>query len=233
MPALVVLLVHAEKHKGSPLTQQEVLAIRDKGACIMMRQEHAISLAEKRGYDDLDPERVWEQWQEARAQMANAASSRPSGPTVGADHQAKYTQEPLEPQFMAIRDDDPAFQQAIRDAQASLAEFRGYLRRPNAIEWHPCIKALLTAGDARAFMWLLVVRDTQTGFEAAIFEIPPEYGGFKVGDQVRVADSDVMDWMVNEGGVLRGGFSLRYQRSLLPPDKHAWYDQHIGVTEYA
>ena len=36
------------------------------------RVEHASALDEKRGYNDLDPERVWEQWEEARAQLMQA-----------------------------------------------------------------------------------------------------------------------------------------------------------------
>ena len=71
IPALIVLLHHAERAKGSPLTEQEVLAVRDKGICMMMRQEHAIALDEKRGYNDLDPQHVWEQWQEARLQITD------------------------------------------------------------------------------------------------------------------------------------------------------------------
>jgi hypothetical protein len=69
IPALVVILHHAEKQKGSPLTEEEVLAIRDGGVCIMMAEERAIALDEKRGYNDLDPKQVWEQWQEARSQL--------------------------------------------------------------------------------------------------------------------------------------------------------------------
>jgi hypothetical protein len=72
MPALVVLLHNLERKKGSPLTEQEVLEIRDKSVYMMMRVEHAIALDEKRGYNDIDPERVWEQWQEARAQLSDA-----------------------------------------------------------------------------------------------------------------------------------------------------------------
>ena len=72
MPALVVMLHHFEREKGSPLTEPEVLDIRDKCVCMMMRVEHAIALDEKRGYNDIDPQRVWEQWQEARAQVPDA-----------------------------------------------------------------------------------------------------------------------------------------------------------------
>ncbi|AWM37342.1 hypothetical protein GobsT_46980 [Gemmata obscuriglobus] len=82
MPALVVLLVHSEREKGRPLTEAEVLAIRDNGVCMMMREEHAIALDEKRGYNDLDPERVWPQWQEARVQLAQ---QRPAEPGAAPD----------------------------------------------------------------------------------------------------------------------------------------------------
>ena len=44
IPALVVLLVDAERRKGSPLTEQEVLAIRDKGGCVTMPVAQAIAL---------------------------------------------------------------------------------------------------------------------------------------------------------------------------------------------
>lgn len=74
IPALVVLLHNLERKKGSPLTEQEVLDIRDKGVCMMLRVEHAIALDEKRGYNDIDPVRAWEQWQEARASLADADS---------------------------------------------------------------------------------------------------------------------------------------------------------------
>lgn len=70
IPALVVLLLDAERRKGSPLTEEEVLHIRDKGVCIVLPVEKVNGLDKTRGYSDLDPERVWEQWQVARDQLA-------------------------------------------------------------------------------------------------------------------------------------------------------------------
>lgn len=69
MPALVLLLVNAERLKGSPLVEDEVLKIRDNGVCIGMRTSHAIALDEQRGYEDIDPEQCWEQWQSVREQL--------------------------------------------------------------------------------------------------------------------------------------------------------------------
>ncbi len=42
-----------------------------------------------------------------------------------------------------------------------------------------------------------------------------------------------MDWyLLTESGDLSGGYSLRYQCSLMPDDKKAEYDNHVGVKSY-
>ncbi|WP_231420519.1 hypothetical protein [Sphingomonas sp. Leaf205] len=62
IPALVAILLHSAKEKGSPLTESEVLAIRDQATCITMSYSMAADMVEKRGYDDVRPENVWEDW---------------------------------------------------------------------------------------------------------------------------------------------------------------------------
>jgi len=69
IPSLVATLLHAEQLKGSPLTQAEVLRIRDNAQVVAVRLADVPDLEEKRGYQDLDPERCWEQWQQARKQL--------------------------------------------------------------------------------------------------------------------------------------------------------------------
>ncbi|MEW8627559.1 MAG: hypothetical protein AB2551_17560 [Candidatus Thiodiazotropha sp.] len=74
VPALVAVLLNRENEKGSPLTEQEVLEIRDNAACIMMPVSIVSNMAESRGYPDLDPEHVWEQWQQARLELIDENS---------------------------------------------------------------------------------------------------------------------------------------------------------------
>ncbi len=64
IPALVAILVNKENEKGSPLTKEEVLEIRDNATCIMLPISEKLEMEKSRGYADLDPEYVWEQWQE-------------------------------------------------------------------------------------------------------------------------------------------------------------------------
>jgi hypothetical protein len=69
VPSLVATLLRAEKDKGSPLTESEVVAIRDKCPSIAMPVDVAAKVAEQRGYDDIDPENAWEAWQAIRPSL--------------------------------------------------------------------------------------------------------------------------------------------------------------------
>jgi hypothetical protein len=71
MPALVTVLVNAENRKGSPLTRDEVVGIRDKAVCMMLRVSVKAEMEKKRGYPDIDPERCWEEWLQFRAGMSD------------------------------------------------------------------------------------------------------------------------------------------------------------------
>jgi len=60
VPALVALLLSKEREKGAPLTENEVLEIRDNAACIMLPISARELMDDSRGYLDLNPDCVWE-----------------------------------------------------------------------------------------------------------------------------------------------------------------------------
>jgi hypothetical protein len=62
IPTLANLLFNLEKQKGSPLTESEVVAVRDKAVVIALSRAHADELTKRRGYADLDPENCWAEW---------------------------------------------------------------------------------------------------------------------------------------------------------------------------
>lgn len=69
-PALVALLIHAEELNGSPLTRNQVVAIRDNADCVMLPAAAKAEMEQERGYPDIDPERCWEEWLVVRARIA-------------------------------------------------------------------------------------------------------------------------------------------------------------------
>ncbi len=69
VPSLVATLLNREQAKGSPLTEEEVIQIRDGCPAIALRPETAKEMDEKRGYKDINPDYCWEEWQEARKEL--------------------------------------------------------------------------------------------------------------------------------------------------------------------
>jgi phage terminase Nu1 subunit (DNA packaging protein) len=66
VPSLVATLLNRERSKGAPLTEQEVLDIRDNAAAIALPADEAAAVEAERGYKDIDAANVWAAWHEAR-----------------------------------------------------------------------------------------------------------------------------------------------------------------------
>ena len=69
MPSLVSTLLNREQAKGNPLTEAEVIDIRDNSPRPPSQLTSPKIFYADRGYKDIDPEECWEQWQEARKSL--------------------------------------------------------------------------------------------------------------------------------------------------------------------
>jgi uncharacterized protein YegJ (DUF2314 family) len=215
IPALGPILIHAEDLKGEPLSYDEVIRIRDEAACIMMQEADARKMDESRGYRDIEPENCWYDWQHLRRELGRKPDLDPG------------------PKTNLIRSSDPVYQQTIRDAHTTIAQFRSLLPADGSPRADAMVKTKISQGDESAFMWLSHARIAGTGFVAAFFEISEAFTNYEVGDEIEIPEAELLDWMVNDQGTLHGGFSIRYYRSTLPPEEREEYDSYIGVTEYA
>ena len=66
IPALSVALQSAETNKGSPLTESEVLKVRDQATCVAVPFDVALDMENERGFRDLVAEDCWNEWQRLR-----------------------------------------------------------------------------------------------------------------------------------------------------------------------
>lgn len=214
VPALVAILINTEDKKGSTLTIEEVISIRDSASVIMMEMAHAEKMAESRGYHDVDPENCWYDWQMVRREL---------GRKPDLDAGAK----------MNFHIGGDAINFAIERAKSSLTEFRNHISKFGTNKVYPLVKMKLVDKSYNAFNWLLVKEARTDNFLAEIFELPSEFNAYKVGDILEVKDSDLSDWMINNGGVLYGGFTIRAQREAMTQSERARFDDHMGVQSYA
>ncbi len=110
IPALGLILAQAEKLKGSRLTEEEVLAVRDKAVCIMMPPDRAREFAATRPRD-VHPDSCWPDWNRLRIQ---------------------YTGNGFLPKMVLCLVGDDSFERSCRpllEGQEFEAEWRGPDRR--------------------------------------------------------------------------------------------------------
>ena len=69
IPPLVNLLFDLEAKKGTPLTEAEVIDIRDGAVCMAMPISMREQLPAQRDYADIDLENPWPEWQIVRETM--------------------------------------------------------------------------------------------------------------------------------------------------------------------
>lgn len=216
VPALAAILIHAEDEKDAPLTYDEVLSIRDGAACIMMTQDKALHMDEARGYCDIDPENCWYEWQMLRRELGRV-------PELDAGAKVRH-----------IQSSDSIWQQSVEDAQDSLDHFRQLLAEIGSKQQvSTMIKTRLSSDASSVLLWLHDVRVVDEGFVADVFEVPAGFDEYDVGDEIEVEADGVLDWAVNDHGILHGGYSLRVTRESLSESEQREFDEYIGVTEYA
>jgi hypothetical protein len=68
VPALIESLIAAEDKKGAPLTEDEVIEIRNNADTMVILAADAKRLAESRG-NDVDPQNCWQDWQRLRNKL--------------------------------------------------------------------------------------------------------------------------------------------------------------------
>ncbi|SHH20171.1 DUF2314 domain-containing protein [Massilia sp. CF038] len=213
IPALCVLLISAEDAKGSPLTEAEVLKVRDGAGVMMVAQDRIETMAESRGYNDLDPENCWYDWQMLRRELDRKPDLDPG----------------IRVAYVSREDDD--YQATIVAARGSLGSFRQMLADTSTTKY-PSVKVLLEEPDHRAYIWLSVVAHDNDGFVGEIFELPREFKTYSLAARVNVRNDEIQDWMINDEGRLHGGFSLRYARARMSDIEKAAFDEHVGVHTY-
>jgi hypothetical protein len=70
IPSLVSVLLAKEEKKGTALTREEVLEIRDNAGVATVPASAVHAGDQARGYRDLDPARCWEEWLAFRAEQS-------------------------------------------------------------------------------------------------------------------------------------------------------------------
>jgi uncharacterized protein YegJ (DUF2314 family) len=179
-----------------------------------MKPEDATALDKSRGYSDIDPDNAWYDWQMLRRSM---------GRKPGLDPGIRATM---------ISADDKGYLEAVQRARGALAEFRAMIER-HGLPALPMIRHRIEDSGVVAHLWLVVTEVRPDGFSAEMLEKPIQFKEHDADHSFDVGNAELEDWMMILDGVLHGGYTVRYQRSLLREDEKPAFDEHMGVTSYS
>ena len=137
--------------------------------------------------------------------------------------------------FMDIQAQNAAYQHTIVLAQATLQRFKQQLAQLDE-EQYACVKVFLPeTQDATegANIWLMQPFFEANHCYAQPFELPEEMTWLSVGQWLKFAEEDILDWYILPAtGEVQGGYSLRYQRSLLQAEQQNAFDQRVSLSRF-
>ena len=95
-------------------------------------------------------------------------------------------------------------------ARETLDNFRQLIKKHPDIS--PMIKMRIVDTNTASRMWLFVDKVEKNSFEAHLFEVPTDFEKYQAGDSFTVKNEDILDWMINNNGVVSGAYTIRVQR---------------------
>ena len=158
---------------------------------------------------------------------------------------------PDEPLFARLCDDDPELIDAVSVAKRTLPQFLDAFskrRFPTAVHLvkvpfldrsnggdSAIVRTLEIAAqhptEPTCHLWLTVSSVLEDLIFCSVVESPPALK-LTTHDSFVVESELIEDWMINEGSVAYGGFSMRVVRSRLPITERRRFDDCTGIREF-
>lgn len=118
---------------------------------------------------------------------------------------------------------------AVSKAKATLSRFQAAVQARRAGAFYGVkLHFPRLDGSEGYHIWLTVTEYFAELYFCTPVELPSDLVGLSMGESKLATENDIEDWMVMDGGVLYGGYSLRAIRAELPTDEQMRYDSHMG-----
>jgi len=131
---------------------------------------------------------------------------------------------PIKENVVAYYTGDKAMQNAKTKGHATLARFHQLMDAGTPGTY--TVKFPLTQNGATEHIWLQLVGYSDGHFVGLLADVPVNGNQYKMGDRMSVAEADVEDWMIRNGGDVYGGYTVRQAFADMPKEQAAKY----GIT---
>ena len=133
--------------------------------------------------------------------------------------------------FVHVQSGDAGMNAAIAKAKQTSGEFLEALRHPKPTFSGFAVKKPYPAVPSEMeHMWISQVREAGDHLEGVIANEAYETKAVKLGDEVSFKIEEISDWKYLDGGLLKGGFSIRYFYNRMSPAEKKAFLEESGFT---
>lgn len=156
--------------------------------------------------------------------LGHMPDSKPIAIPEAAPGALPMSPRPIKENVVAYSTADQAMQAAKKAGHQTLPRFHQLIAAGTPGTY--TVKFPLTQNGATEHIWMQLVGFGNGKFIGLLADVPVNGNKYKMGDEMTVAEADVEDWMVRNGGEVYGGYTVRKALTDMPRDKAAQY----GIT---
>ena len=129
-----------------------------------------------------------------------------------------------------VASEETAMNHAIARARATSGELLARLRNPPATQRYLGVKARVGGVDGHEHIWLYGVHLEGDEIVGRLMEDAEYYPDVHRDDEIRVAPSQITDWMTIDGNRACGGFTVRVMLPMMSGAERADYFRSMQIS---
>ncbi|CAN7713812.1 DUF2314 domain-containing protein [Mesorhizobium sp. LjNodule214] len=156
--------------------------------------------------------------------LSHMPSNKPVAIPEAAPGASLTAPRPIKENVVAYNTGDDAMQAAKTKGRSTLPRFHKLIAAGTPGTY--TVKFPLTQNGATEHIWLQLLGYSDGTFVGLLADEPVNGNKYKIGDRMKVAEADVEDWMIRNGGEVYGGYTTRQAFADMPKEQAAKY----GIT---
>lgn len=135
-----------------------------------------------------------------------------------------------EPDVINIQGDDQEMNEAIKNANTTLAEFKNALISKKTNLQSFSLKTRFDTPTGGEHIWVSDIQLKKGNYWGVVDNLPESTTDVKLGDTIQIKDNNISDWMYIDNGKLKGGFTIRVLRNKMTIEDRKKFDEESGLV---
>jgi uncharacterized protein YegJ (DUF2314 family) len=134
-----------------------------------------------------------------------------------------------EPTIYSTPSDDEEMNKAIAYATTTLPQFTKAFQSNQYDTSTFALKVRFATSTGGEHIWATHIRMVNGDFYGKVDNLPNSTSQVKLGEQIRLNQDDITDWMYAEKGVLKGGYTIKLLRSRMSEQERQQFDSGFSL----